>query len=156
MSKKDLEGAEIEAGCASRYIKPDWILGSNVLAVAFDLRDGKPPERHVSHFIVNGGTPLDKYRDAHRSISSRFKGNLNGGIALLEISQVLEEVNEDRKRLIAFREDGLPHCGLYYLTSDDEDRNEAKATLCLLARETLMVAREVGDNRRLIRCSDSN
>ncbi len=140
MTEMDITCAEITDGDASRYIKPAWVESGVLSTAAFDLRDGEPPEIYVSHFLAEGLTPFEKFSDAYSSISARIKKCNRGGIALLDIAEVLDAINDDSNALVAFREAGLPHCGLYYLSEMPQDRLEVKAVLCLIASKRLVVA----------------
>lgn len=157
MTNMDVAGRALLEGDASRYFKLDWIKDGRVAGEAFDLRQGEHPETYVSHFLVEGDGALAKYRSAYEIIHKRMRGGtsgklrpLNGGISLLSIEQVLEEVNFDSP-LVQYRGEGLPHCGLYYLTENARDRNEAKATLCYMAGQNMMSAPALVGEQLLVR-----
>lgn len=58
----------------------------------------------------------------------------NSAIALLGIEECLEEVNDESQDLIEFKDQDLPHCGLYYLTENLVKIQEVKTTLGFLAQ----------------------
>ncbi|WP_321919789.1 hypothetical protein [Paraburkholderia tropica] len=77
------------------------------------------------------------FDQAHLIISGKISDCKKGSIALLEIEEALAEVNDEIEPIIGFVEKGLPHCGLVYLTPRQEKIQEAKATLCFLAKNRL-------------------
>lgn len=138
MSTQVLVGKNITSGNASRYLKPKWILGGNSISTeAFDLREGDPPETYVSHFLVASRDLSEVFISAHTLISQRIQKCHRGSIAILEIEEALHEVNDEPVPFIGFVEKDLPHCGLIYLTPDQEKIQEAKATLCILAKNRM-------------------
>lgn len=143
MSDKEIACMKINEGDASRYIRPGWVEGGLLSTAAFDLRDGDPPETFVSHFMAQGASAQEKFRHAYALISARIKKCDRGGIALLDVSEVLEEVNDENQALVEFRDAGLPHCGLHYLTADPQDRLEIKTVLCLIATKRMARAASV-------------
>lgn len=143
MNNKVLIGKNIAAGSASRYIKPRWVQGGKLSTEAFDLRDGTPPEAYVSHFLVNENSLEENFNSAHTIISKKITDCRKGGVAILEIFEVLAEVNDEAEPFIEFTEQGLPHCGLVYLTAQQEKIQEAKATLCLLAEKKLTSVKSI-------------
>lgn len=125
----------ITSGSASRYIKNTWLKNvGKVDATAFDLRDCAPPETYVSFFLVQGNDNPAKIDAAIVEISKR-RTIKNGAIIVLEIEACLEQINDERDDLILFQEEGLPHCGLHYLTRDYMKLTEIKNTLSFLALE---------------------
>ncbi|WP_155637678.1 hypothetical protein [Burkholderia cepacia] len=138
MSDQVLVSKNITSGNASRYLKPKWILdGNSISTEAFDLREGPPPETYVSHFLVASGSEDYVFTSAHEVISKKIANCHKGGIAILEIEEALEEVNDGDTPFIEFVDKGLPHCGLVYLTPDQEKIQEAKATLSFLAKNRM-------------------
>jgi hypothetical protein len=141
MSELQKTTEKISSGEASRFLKKRWILPNNQISTeAFDLRLGPPPEDHISHFLVAGEGNENLFRAAYAIISEKIPSCANGGIALLDISATLTEVNDD-EQLISFIEAGFrPHCGLIYTTNEQSKILEAKTTLSFLAarRKTLI------------------
>lgn len=131
----------INSGNASRYIRPAWFKNGTLSTVAFDLRVGPPPEGYVSHYMTTG-IGIECFSSAHKIISKKM-GAQTGSIALLDVSEVLAEVNDEAEPLIKFIEQGLPHCGLIYVTASQRQIQEAKATLCFLAQKNLMSTKDI-------------
>ena len=127
----------ISNGNASRFIKPRWFNDGQILTAAFDLRsEGVSPETYVSHIMTEGECLDDQFLSAYENILKRMKNCRQGGsIAILKVSEALIEVNDESEPFIEFIEKGLPHCGLRYLTDNQQQIQEAKATLCCLARK---------------------
>lgn len=140
--------ASMKTGSASRYIKPSWLEQGFLSSEAFDLRDGSPPETYVSHFLVHDSEKSSAFVLAHSIISKKLKNCLSGSIAIIEIAEALEEVNDNRELMpfIDFVEKNLPHCGLVYLTTDQENIQEAKATLCVLAEKRISSVINITDS----------
>ena len=126
-------------GCVARYIKPSHIVNGIINAAAFDLRDGPPPESYVSFFKVEGESVHSKFLCGYKIVGSRFRGGLksSSAIALLEVKECLEQVNDEEQDLIEFKDQDLPHCGLYYLTNNLVKIQEIKTTLGFLAQDNL-------------------
>ncbi len=143
MSGGELTCKTIDNGNASRYIKSRWIKDGILLTEAFDLREGDPPETYVSHFMVQGASQAELFKSAYAIIATRIIKCNKGSIAILDIKKALVEVNDEAEPFIKFVEKSLPHCGLVYLTQNQEDIQEAKATLCLLAGKMLVAAQEI-------------
>lgn len=139
-------------GCVSRLIKPSNINGNIVKATAFDLREVTPPETYVSFFKVGEGNKESKYILGYKSIVSAFKNSLsnNAAIALISIEECLENINDEDEALIEFKEKMLPHCGLYYLTSNLSKINEIKTTLAYLANINVMKVPEVKSLQKVL------
>lgn len=140
-------------GVASRYIKPscykknDPFQGADEIDVsAFDLRDRQPPELFVSFHLTAGVNDEARLVDAHAIISKKISNIRNGAIALLDVAECLEEVNDEPLELIAFRERNHPHCGLFYLSENLVKIQEAKTTMCYLARRRMSRVSEIAPN----------
>lgn len=132
MNSDELTCKKIDTGNASRYIKPRWVEDGKLSTEAFDLRDGSPPEPYVSHFLVDGSSIAEFFESARTIISTKITIPKNGWISIIDIVEALSEVNDD-EHLIEFIEKNLPHCGLVYTTKNQENIQEAKATLCFIA-----------------------
>lgn len=145
MTSGKLACKNINNGNASRYIKPRWLVSGKLSTQAFDLREGPPPETYVSHFMAEGEVETELFKSAYREISQRINICDIGNIAFLDISETLSEVNDDAEPFIEFIEKGLPHCGLIYITTNQQQIQEAKATLCLLAQKKLIPAKAIAD-----------
>ncbi|MBS1169990.1 MAG: hypothetical protein H6R01_908 [Burkholderiaceae bacterium] len=142
MSGNNLRSVQINNGNASRYIKPKWINCGNLSTAAFDLRVGPPPESYVSHFMTEG-VGIQRFTFAYEIISKKIEKCHVGSIALLDVSEALAEVNDGDAPFIKFEEKGLPHCGLIYLTEDQAQIQEAKATLSIIAQRNMMPAADI-------------
>lgn len=126
----------LASGNAARYIKPSWREGKTLLTQTFDLREGPPPERYVSHYLVDGeGSKI--FNTAYNLISRRLKKCNKGSIAIIDIAEALIEINDEAFDLIKFVDADLPHCGLVFVTTDEQKILEAKTTLCYLAEQML-------------------
>lgn len=132
---------EILEGIISRYIKPDWINGNDILNVAFDLRDGEPPETFVSFSKIENNTDESMFNNANCCI--KFRKKPTGAIILLDVENVLEEVNDGDEDIIKFFEEKLPHCGLVYIVGDTGKVQEAKTTLSYLAKKRFRLIQNI-------------
>lgn len=146
MSGDKLACKSINNGNASRYIKPRWLQLGILSTEAFDLREGTPPETFVSHFIADGHSLGEIFISAYANISTRITNCDKGSIAILDICEALKEVNDEEVPFIDFVEKGLPHCGLVYITPNQQQIQEVKATLCLLARRKLTSTQIIKDD----------
>lgn len=137
---QNLSSRELYCGKLTRYVKPSLLSELSILASAFDLRDGEPPEIYVSFFKVAATSKQAMLTEGFQIIATRMRSGLrkNGAILLLDIEECLQEVNDEDEDLIAFRPAGLPHCGLYYLTDDLSKRQEIKTTLAFLATDNYL------------------
>lgn len=126
-------------GNASRFLRKKWITDEpRITPAAFDLRERTPPESYVSFFIVDGVSDEDRKLSAINVIGARLDLNQqDGAITILEISECLDKINGEDINLISFRDEALPHCGLYYLSKDAAAILEAKTILCLIAKKKL-------------------
>lgn len=145
MSNGNLVEKNIIQGDASRYIKPRWLISGKLSTEAFDLREGDPPETYVSHFILTEGSWSEKLKSAHSIISARISKCNAGSIAIIDIEEALDVVNDEAEPFIIFIEKGLPHCGLIYITPDQQKIQEVKATLCFLAGKRMVHAQRIQD-----------
>lgn len=145
MSSGKLSFGSINDGNASRYIRPRWFSKGVLSTEAFDLRVGPPPESYVSHFMV-AGIGIECFTSAYEIISGKITKCQQGSIAVLNISEVLEEVNDDVDPFIKFVDKGLPHCGLIYVTKNQANIQEAKATLRVLAQRNIMAGNDIVKN----------
>lgn len=141
MSGRNLIYININSGNASRYIRPAWFKNGTLSTIAFDLRMGPPPEGYVSHFMTTG-IGIECFSSAYKLISKKMAAQV-GSIALLDVSEVLTEINDESEPLIKFVEQGLPHCGLIYVTASQSKIQEAKATLCILAKKNMMSTTDI-------------
>jgi hypothetical protein len=142
MSSGRLISGMISSGNASRYIRPTWFNNGFLSTEAFDLRVGPPPESYVSHFMTKG-IGIECFASAYEIISGKIKKCHQGSIAVLNVSEALAEVNDDVDPFIKFVDKGLPHCGLIYVTKDQVQIQEAKATLRFLAQKNIMAGIEI-------------
>lgn len=146
MSNKQLAILYVEDGPVSRFIKPSWYSREDgVQTTAFDLRT-EPPEEYISFSLTVGSSDDEHFHCALSDLSSRLKYELKGFIALMRIEVCLSNVNDETSPIIEFREEKLPHCGLYYVTENLQKILEAKSTLAFLANERL---REIPRKKQL-------
>ena len=137
MTIVQVKNKNISEGRAARYVKPRWRDGKTLSTQAFDLREGDPPETYVSHYLVdNKGN--ESFKLAYNLISRRLKRCTTGSIAIIDIEEALNEINEEELDFIKFIDADLPHCGLVFVTNDEQKVLEAKTTLCFLAEQMLM------------------
>jgi len=141
MSQSLVSSSNIYKGTISRYIKPSFIENKKILNETFDLRERKPPEEYVSFYLVNKGVENGIFMQAISFL--RIKPNPNGAIALLDIQEVLEEINDEDDDIITFVEKKLPHCGLVYLSNNLTKIQEVKTTLSYLATSNFMYIKEI-------------
>ncbi|MBO0142242.1 hypothetical protein JZX87_13830 [Agrobacterium sp. Ap1] len=140
----------ISSGTASRYIKPAWLgEAGDIQPIAFDLRDCAPPETYVSFFLTQGNDEEEHFEVAFALIRRRIRIK-SGAVILMDIAECLEEVNDEDQPIISFRDQKLPHCGLFYHTPDLTKITEAKTTLCFLARERIRHAPSNDDGANLV------
>lgn len=151
MTRGKMALRKITTGKASRYIKPRWLVSGNLSTEAFDLREGSPPETYVSHFMVSGNDDTELFKSAYNIISTKITKCHVGAIAILDVPETLAEINDDEEPFIDFIEQGLPHCGLIYVTKSQEDIQEAKATLCFLAQRKIRSAKDIADTLTVIK-----
>lgn len=133
-------------GYVSRFLKPSLIDADNSInAAAFDLRDRSPPEVYVSFYEVTGESVNVRFVSGYNSINQKFdvSNKNNAAIVLLDIFECLEEINDEEKDLITFKPQNLPHCGLFYLTTNLVKIQEIKTTLSFLASQNLKRIREI-------------
>lgn len=137
MNNKQLVVLNVEEGPASRFIKPSWYSREDgVKPTAFDLRT-EPPEEYISFSLTVGSSDEEHFQCALSDLSRRLRYELKGFIALMSIEVCLSNVNDEASPIIEFREERLPHCGLYYVTENLQKILEAKSTLAYLANEKL-------------------
>ncbi len=146
MIDSKLDGKAITSGSASRFIKPGWIKDGRITTEAFDLREGNPPETYVSFFLVNCGSADEQMRSAFSILSKKITKHSKWSISIIEIEDALSEINDEEMPFICFKEKGVPHCGLFYLTNTQEKILEIKATLCLLAKKRLNSAYQLANS----------
>lgn len=133
-------------GNASRLIKNKWFVREILSTEAFDLRDREPPETYVSHILANGNSLDDQFQHSLNELKKRM-ARVNGFIAIICIDTALREINDEESQIIEYRDQKLPHCGLHYMTDNQQYIQEAKATLCVLASERV---RKVDDINQLL------
>lgn len=140
---------EVNSGNASRFIKEKWLThDKKVGPSAFDLRE-TPPETYVSFFLVSGHDEVSQLDAAYQIMQTKnaFK-NKPGALVVLKISKCLEEINDEDERIISFKDERIPHCGLHYHTDNDQKVLEAKNTLCFLAIECMRVLENTASNEK--------
>lgn len=147
MSKSLVTTSNVEEGTVSRYIKPSFIEDGKILNEAFDLRDRKPPEKYVSFYLVSKNIESDTFIQAMSFL--HIVPKQNGAMILLDVQEVLEEVNDEDDELITFKEKGLPHCGLIYLSNNLTKIQEIKTTLSYLATNNFKYIKQIEKHEKL-------
>ena len=131
-------------GYVARYLKETWLKlsrdGILISIEAFDLRELKPPETYVSHFLCGEKNhPIEICCQQVLSIYEDKRFFRFPFACILNIEEVLDQINTDNANNIEYRESSLPHCGLFYNDElDNADLLEIKTTLTLLANENLL------------------
>ncbi len=146
MINNNLDSSMMTAGSASRFIKPRWIINGCITTEAFDLRDGNPPETYVSFFLVERGSADKELRSGYKMLSEIIPECTKWSISIIEIEEALSEINDEDTPFICFKEKGIPHCGLIYLTNAQEKILEIKATLCVLAQKKVNSTRQISNS----------
>ena len=113
-----------------RYVKPSYIRDGEVGEEIFQLReDRSPPEEYISFFHSVGTTTGEKINDVKLILRKRdFKFKKTSGFLLLNAVEACDEINITRE-IISFREEAYPHYGMYYMSKDIIDIQEAKTIL---------------------------
>ena len=116
-----------------RYVKPSYIKDRDSKEVGeeiFQLReDRSPPEEYISFFHSTKTTIDEKVIDIKLILEGRnFKIKKTSGFLFLNAIEALMEINITRE-IISFREEGYPHYGMYYMSDEDMDIQEAKTIL---------------------------
>ena len=141
---------ELTSGYLARRLKPSWLSknGNNIIisTAAFDLRDGDPPELFVSFYLTGNCNPID-FSYAFELIKKGYRdSNVSGAICILNIEEALREVNDEQDPIIVFYElIASPHYGLLFTKNKEEKQEliqEAKTTLCFLARKRIQAIKE--------------
>ena len=101
--------------------------------------------RLLSFYEVTGESVNVRFVSGYNSINQKFdvSNKNNAAIVLLDIFECLEEINDEEKDLITFKPQNLPHCGLFYLTTNLVKIQEIKTTLSFLASQNLKRIREI-------------
>lgn len=130
---------EITQGNASRFIHEKWLNNAIILPIAFDLRNLKSGlEKYVSFSLVTGSNDNELLEEAHKEMQKKQSLKNNpGAVIVLNVETCISEINDFECKIISFKDEILPHCGLYYETSDLTEITEAKNILCLLAKERI-------------------
>lgn len=125
---------KITFGTAARLSKPRWIVNGKISEAALHLRDGDPPEKFVS-FNHSTSHDKEKIRDEATKIlvEKNYEIRRNSRFFYFDINEALKEINY-KQEVISFEEKDMPHCGLVYTSSDSQEIQEAKSTLCLIAK----------------------
>jgi len=113
-----------------RYVKPSYITNGEVGEEIFQLReDRSPPEEYISFFHSTKTTINEKIDDVKLILEKRkFEIKKTSGFLFLNTFEALMEINITRE-IISFREEGYPHYGMYYVSDEDMDIQEAKTIL---------------------------
>ena len=147
MSQSLVTTLSVDKGTVSRYVKPSCIEDGKILNEAFDLRDRKPPEKYVSFYLLSTDNQREQFSQAFSLL--RMASKPNGGITLLDVEEVLEEINDEEDDIIAFFQKELPHCGLVYLSNNITKIQEAKTTLSYLATNRFEYIKNIQSYERL-------
>jgi len=113
-----------------RYVKPSYIDQGDVGEEIFQLREDRtPPEEYISFFHSIKTTINEKIDEVKLILKTRkFKIKKTSGFLLLNALDALMEINIT-KEIISFKEKKYPHYGMYYLSEDIVDIQEAKTIL---------------------------
>ncbi len=113
-----------------RYVKPSYINQGEVGEEIFQLREDRtPPEEYISFFHSTKKSINEKI-DATKLILKKrnFKITKTSGFLLLNTLDAVEDINIT-KEIISFKKECYPHYGMYYLSEDVMDIQEAKTIL---------------------------
>ena len=113
-----------------RYVKPSYISNREVGEEIFQLReDRSPPEEYISFFHSKRISNNERINDVRLILKKRgFKIKQTSGFLSLNALNALIEINTT-KEIITFREENYPHYGMYYISDDIVDIQEAKTIL---------------------------
>ena len=131
MSEKSIANViNIDPPILIRYVKPSYIVNGEVGEEIFQLReDRSPPEEYISFFHSKKATIDEKINDIRLILEKRkFKIKKTSGFIFLNILNALEDINATND-IILFKEEDYPHYGMYYVSDEDMDIQEAKTIL---------------------------
>ena len=131
MSETNIANAiTIEPPILIRYVKPSYINNGEVGEEIFQLReDRSPPEEYISFFHSTKRTIDEMLNDIKLILEERnFNIKKTSGFLLLNVPSVLSEINTT-KEILLFKEESYPHYGMYYISDDIMEIQEAKTIL---------------------------
>ena len=113
-----------------RYVKPSYIVNGETGDEIFQLReDRSPPEEYISFFHSTKITINEKIDNVKLIFKKNgFRIKKTSGFLFLNAYDALKDIN-NIKQIISFKEEGYPHYGMYYLSEDIIDIQEAKTIL---------------------------
>ncbi|MEA5469962.1 hypothetical protein [Spirulina sp. 06S082] len=112
--------SEIESGNVARYCKPSSLENGVPDKSAFEKRKG---EQYLSVYrleFFQKQTEKENIAEVRNYMEKKIRFNCksNGSFAVLNIEQSKEYILEELSEIISYKEEGLPHCGLYHNTDD--------------------------------------
>ncbi len=109
----------IEAGNVTRYCKPSTLENGIPQSSAFERRSD---EKYLSVYLLEffgNETEVENIRQVKTYMEQRrFTCKTNGSFAILNIQQSKEYIYEEISSDIFYREENLPHCGIYHDADD--------------------------------------
>ncbi|MEA2029856.1 MAG: hypothetical protein U9N49_12910 [Campylobacterota bacterium] len=113
-----------------RYVKPSYINQGEPKEEIFQLReDRSPPEEYISFYHSTKESIYEKINDVKSILNKRnFNISKTSGFLSLNALDAIEEINITRE-IISFKAESYPHYGMYYLSEDTIDIQEAKTIL---------------------------
>lgn len=109
---------EIENGHVTRYCRPRYLENGIVKSSAFEKREGETfLSVHLLDFFQKE-TEIKNVLEVEAYMKIRFNLKPNGSFAVIDIQQSKEYIFEEESLEISYREENLPHCGIYYDADD--------------------------------------
>lgn len=105
---------EIETGNVTRYCKPRDLQDGIVQNSAFEKREKDTfLSVHLLEFFQKE-TELENVLEVKAHMAKNYDLKRNGSFAVISIQQSKEYIAEKGSLEICYREEELPHCGIYY------------------------------------------
>ncbi len=109
------EDKEIIKGNITRYCKPSTIKNNRLKPSAFELRSN---ENYLSAYLLEyfgHGKEKENVKAAKRFMEevNNFSFRNNSGFAVLDIEHTKQQMMENASQEIRFKEEKLPHCGIF-------------------------------------------
>jgi hypothetical protein len=109
---------EIEAGNVTRYCKPSLLENGVPKSSAFERRSG---EKYLSVHLLDFfkmHTEVENVIEVKKYMEKSFQFKPNGSFAVLNIEQSRKYILEESSSEIYYREEKLPHCGIFHDADD--------------------------------------
>lgn len=109
---------EIEAGNVTRYCKPSLLENGVPKSSAFERRSG---EKYLSVHLLDFfkmHTEVENVIEVKKYMEKSFQFKPNGYFAVLNIEQSRKYILEESSSEIYYREEKLPHCGIFHDADD--------------------------------------